>query len=392
MSTSQKMKDLVPYIAPEGMELYQGIQREIYRYLPEYTWENLKRAIEDGADKARIGELLDELQVNTANYIDPNLDRYATFKHDLMRYFDLCHRFTDMDRRDGLILLVEYYREVFREPKRICAHIRTTCTNTQCDGKFTAMDQLICEKCDTPRTVCHIPPASHGRCVRVSTHGSNRLANTIFKDGAIPGRARIYGRNMQGELRDMYIEAMQDPEFLSVQPEIAALATRSGQLMKDLGDTDYLAVSTKIKQAIKRMRKAAGDDDIFKMLTAATEIQEQLTAVADDKRRWDEIASISGRLGRLSETERKRIIEAQKVITVQEMYVLQQETLASVRDALAIVATRVYNLMEKGGIMSQPKLKRYMLGVLHGVIRGDVDTEHLLMADGPIIEEDAGTD
>lgn len=387
MSTTRKIRDLVPFIAPEGQALFEDLRKELAPYIPEYQWEKLQQAVGLGEDKDRLLEILDDLQMATASFINPNLDRYHTFKHDLMRYFDLCQRFIEMDRPDGLNMLLAYYREVFREPKKICGHIRTTCTNKECDGKFKSIDQLICEKCDTPRTICHVPPASFGRCI--GSHGKTNLINTVFRDGAVPGRAKIYGRNLQGELRDMYIEAMTDPEFLSVQPEIAALATRSGQLMKDLGDTDYLSVATGIRQAIRKMHKAASEEDTLVMLLASREIEDQLTAVADDKRRWDEIASISGRLGRLSETERKRIIEAQKVITVQEMYVLQQESLASIRDAIAIMATKVHILMENGSQISQPKLKRYMLSVLHGVIQGDINTDKLLMADGPIIEEDA---
>lgn len=252
------------------------------------------------------------------------------------------------------------------------------------------MDQLVCSVCDTPRTICHNPAESYGRCAKAGSHGSSRLAGTVFKDGAVPGRARIYGRNMQGELRDMYVEAMTDPDFLSVQPEIAALATRSGQLMKDLGDTDYLAISTGIRQAIKRMHKSSSEEDLGGMIIAAREIEDNLNSVADDKRRWDEIASIAGRLGRLSETERKRIIEAQKVITVQEMYVIQQETLANVRDSLAVVASRVSKAMEKGEVLTQPKIKRLMLSTLHRAMQGDLNTDALLVDDLPMIEDPDG--
>ena len=389
MSTSQKIKSLVPYIAPEGMAIYEDIKKDISKFLPEYQWQRLVEAVELEEDEEYLLELIDELQMATAYYIDPNLDRYHTHKHDLMRYFDLCERFVKMSRLDGIRLLLPYYRDVFRDPKKICAHIRTTCTNRECDGKFTSIEQLVCEKCDTPRTVCHNRPESFGRCSN-SVHSGHRRAHSIFKDGSVPGRARIYSRNMQGELRDMYIEAMSDPDFLSVQPEISALATRSGQLMKDLGDTDYLAISTAIRQAVKRMSRARAEDDQVGMIAAARDIEEQLNAVADDKRRWDEIASIAGRLGRLSETERKRIIEAQKVITVPEMYIIQQETLARVRDSLAIVAARVVKIMDRGEKISQPKLRQIMLTTLHKVMQGDLNAEQYLMEDMPLVEEPDG--
>ena len=385
------MKSLIPHISPEGLEIFEDIRKEVSRYVPEYQWEKLRQALALEEDEETLLEIVDRLQLSTSYFIDPSMDRYHTHKTDLMRYFDLCERFIKMGRPDGVELLMPYYQSVFRDPKKICAHIRTTCTNRpDCEGKFTSIDQLICAKCDTPRTICHMPPESFGRCTRVGTHGSAKLARSIFKDGAVPGRARMYGRNMQGELREMYIEAMTDPDFLSVQPEISALATRSGQLMKDLGDTDYLAISTGIRQSVKKMHKAASEEDLGGMIIAAVDIEEHLNAVADDKRRWDEIASIAGRLGRLSETERKRIIEAQKVITVQEMYVIQQETLANVRDAIAVVAAKVHRAMERGEIIGQPKIKRMMLGTLHSAMQGDLNTDRLLQDDLPLIEEPDG--
>jgi hypothetical protein len=185
----------------------------------------------------------------------------------------------------------------------------------------------------------------------------------------------------------MYVEAVTDPEYLSVAPEIGALAARSAELMRDIGDTDYVAVAAKTRQAIKALKKSAKDDDIHGMLFAADEIEEQLTAVADDKRRWDEIAALSGRLGRLSESERKRIIEAQKVITVQEMFTIQQETLTQIRDAFAIVASGVVKWIDRGKEVDQPHLRQYMLRTLHKVMQGDLDLEKSLKDDQPLIIE-----
>lgn len=117
MSTSQKMKDLSPYIAPEGLEIFEEIRKEVSRYVPEYQWEKLKQALVLEQDEETLLELVDALQLSTSYFIDPNLDRYHTHKHDLMRYFDLCERFIKMGRLDGVELLMPYYQKVFRDPK-----------------------------------------------------------------------------------------------------------------------------------------------------------------------------------------------------------------------------------------------------------------------------------
>jgi len=383
MSISQKITDLALYVPEEKYPELEELANILLKYSPEYQVDALKAALaSDDYDSDMVHTLIDDLQTATAQHKRPEIVRYNSFKTDLKRYFELSHAFLDIGKTERIINFLERYNNIFGEPKRYCGRILTRCSESDCDGKFTSLDQYLCIECGAPRDLCRRAPTDNGRC---STHQGYMITgplNNIFKT---PGRARIYGQNLQGELQQMYIEAVTDPDFLSVAPEIAALAARSGELMRDIGDTDYLLVSAKMRQAIRAMRNAANEDDASGMLRAAGDIEEQLTAVADDKRRWDEIAAISGRLGRLTETERKRIIEAQKVITVQEMYTLQQETLMQIRDAFAIVADSVVKWVGRGKPIEQPKLRQYMLTTLHKIMSGDVNLDKSLKNDEPLV-------
>jgi hypothetical protein len=387
MSISQQITDLALVSQPEGRLILEELSLVLLKYSPEYQRDQLLEALQAGDyKKSDIHQLIDDFQVATAQHRKPPPRRYQSFKTDIKRYFELSHVYVDLDQPETVISFVERYNDIFSTPKRYCSHIMLGCAKKGCGGKFTSLDQFLCTECGTPRDLCRRPPAGNGRCVGIGHKGAI-VSGPLNDRFTTPGRAKIYGESLQGELQEMYVEAVTDPEYLSVAPEIGALAARSAELMRDIGDTDYVAVAAKTRQAIKALKKSAKDDDIHGMLFAADEIEEQLTAVADDKRRWDEIAALSGRLGRLSESERKRIIEAQKVITVQEMFTIQQETLTQIRDAFAIVASGVVKWIDRGKEVDQPHLRQYMLRTLHKVMQGDLDLEKSLKDDQPLIIE-----
>jgi hypothetical protein len=391
MSISQKITDLALYSPPEGQAIIEEIAQILEKYAPEYQLDRLKEALEAGDyEKEDIHRLLNDLETATAQHRRPERANYQSFKTDVQRFFGLSHVYIDLDKPEGVLNFLERYNDIFSWPKRYCSRVLARCTKKDCDGRFHSLDQYLCTECGTPRDLCRRAPMQNGRCMG-SGHQGGFVSGPLHPNFKTPGRAKIYGESLQGELQEMYIEAVTDPDYLSVAPEIGALAARSAELMRDIGDTDYLTIAAKTRQAIKALRKASNEDNPTGMLMAANKIEDQLTAVADDKRRWDEIAALSGRLGRLSESERKRIIEAQKVITVQEMYALQQEMLMQVRDALAIVASGVIRWIEKGSPLEQPRLRQYMLKTLHRTMQGDIDLEKSLKNDEPLILE-AGED
>lgn len=385
MSITEQITSLVPYIPPEQFAKFEELAMVLLKYSPEHHLEKLTAALEsEDYDKKEVHTLIDDLQTTTAQHKKPEPTQYNAFKTDLKRFFDLSHTYIKLERPESVLDFLGRYSRIFGVPKRDCGRIMTTCKTKGCEGRFTSLDQFICPVCDATRNLCGRPPTNNGRCL---SHRGSLIPGPLSDKFTTPGRAKIYGQNLQGELQQWYIDAVTDPDYLSVAPEIGALASRSAELMRDIGDTDYLAVSAKTRQAIRNMRNAANEDDIHAMLWAADEIEAQLTAVADDKRRWDEIAAISGRLGRLTETERKRIIEAQKVITVQEMFSLQQETLMQIRDAFAIVAADVIKWVEKGKPLEQPRIRQHMLKTLHRVMQGDINLSEKLIDDEPLVIE-----
>jgi hypothetical protein len=380
MSITQKINELQQYVRPEGLgvleELADVLVKHEADYIHDYLLEVLENEDPDAFVMEQIRELLDELEESLARHFQPKVEQYAAYKTDMKRFFGMSHGFWKAGRLDGINDIVSLYPHLFNPGgKTKCGRIHRKCRNPKCEHLYSSVDEIICPECDETRSLCRYKAAENGRCKRY--HGGNRHDNNF----AGTGRAKLYSKSLNGKLQDSYIQAVTDPEFLSVAPEIAALSARSAQVMDQLGDTDYMVVQTGIRRAVRDMRRASSDDSMHGMLVAADEIEHHLDAVAEDRRRWDEIGAISGRLGKLVETERRRIVEAQQMITVQEMYNLQQETLLKIRDAATIVAQQLHRKYADTGEVKPTQIRRIILKTLHGVISGNIKVDDYLVID-----------
>ena len=378
MSISQKMEELRPYIDVDGLDAFKELRTIILPYEPEFQLERFQAAMLDEVSDDALHEMLDQLEISTARYTRVSPERRRTFKTDLLRYFTYCHQFIDKDMREVLCEYIDLYYKIFSTSKKICGLPNYTCSVPGCPGKFDDGEQIICLTCGGHRTLCKNSPVTNGRCRRIKVHGGQKITGSLNDKAKKFGRVTLYEESLNGELRDMFVEAVTDPNYLSVAPEMGALATRSAQLMGEIGDTDYIAIAASAQQSIRKMRKAYSEQDYSVILDESRELENLLTSVANDKRRWDEIAALSGRLGRLVEVERKRLVEEQKMITVQEMYLLQQETLGHIRDSASIVAAEIVKMINKNGVINTRSIRQMFLTTLHGVLKGDIDAGHYL--------------
>lgn len=377
MSITQKINELQEYVHPDGYGLLEELADVLVKHEADYIYDHLLEVLDnEDPDREFVRNLLDDLETSLARHFQPTLEQATGYRTDLKRFFGFSHEFLKRGRLDGVADILSYYHAIFNpKGKSKCGRILVGCRKADCDHTFENPEQIVCPICDTTRSLCSNAPTEWGRCARV--HRGNRYNGNF----AGTGRAKLYAKSLTGKLQDSYIKAVTDPEFLSVAPEISALAARSAQIMDQLGDTDYVVIQTGVRRAIRDMRRASNDDEIHGMLVAADEIEHHLDSVAQNRRRWDEIGAISGRLGKLVETERRRIVEAQQMITVQEMYNLQEETLLKIRDAATIIAQQLHRKITDGREVKTTDLRRLILKTLHGVISGKLSVDDYLVVE-----------
>jgi len=387
MSISQKINELEQYVHPDGLGLLEELADILVKHEADYIHDHLLELLEatsyqdyeSSPDDVRA--LLDDLETSLARHFRPQIEQARAYRTDMKRFFGFAHGFLKLGRLDGVADILSYYHDVFNpKGKSKCGRILSGCRTKDCDHSFQNPEQIVCPLCNTTRSLCSFSPTEWGRCARV------HQGNHYMKDFAGTGRAKLYARSLSGKLQDSYIKAVTDPEFLSVAPEIAALAARSAEIMDQLGDTDYVVIQTGVRRAIRDMRRASNEEETHGMLVAVDEIEHHLDSVAQNRRRWDEIGAISGRLGKLVETERRRIVEAQQMITVQEMYNLQEETLLKIRDASTIIAQQLHRKITDGSELKITAIRRLILKTLHGVVTGKLSVDDYLIVDEADLE------
>lgn len=377
MSITQTINELQDFIHPDGLALFEELADVLVKHEPDYIYDELMELMEEEhPDSESIRVLLDNLETSLARHFQPQIEQARTYRTDLKRFFGFSHGFLKIERLDGVRDVLSFYNHLFNpKGKSKCGRILSHCRTKDCEHSFQNPDQIVCPICDTARGLCLNSPTEWGRCAKA--HGGNRVNGNF---GGV-GRAKLYATSLTGKIQDSYIKAVTDPDFLSVAPEIAALSARNSEVMDQLGDTDYVVVQAGIRRAVRDMRRASSDDSIHGMLVAADEIEHHLNTVAEDRRRWDEIGAIAGRLGKLVESERRRIVEAQQMITVQEMFNLQQETLLKIRDASTIIAQKLHRKIADGHELNTTDIRRVILKTLHGVISGKMRVDDYLVVE-----------
>lgn len=353
MSYSQLIKAINEHTDKEGQRLFAEFLHAISFIRPDYAAGLLQLALEDD-DLAAAVPLVDQLEQSLKDHYKPHhLIGDRVHRKDMKRWFEFLRYFVGAGRQDGALDIMWFYPHIFNPSgKTRCGAMRSRCSKAgvrrkdtydgTCMYKFQ-QDEMICPKCDTPRTLCRKRPASNGRCSRSGGsigHGGDTAIGALspsFIDGRNQfNRPNIFAKQLEHrpQLQRMFIEAMQDPNYLSLEPEIALIAARRGELLSELDAMDPAAIEASVSAAVKQMRAAIAKDKYESVVFYATEIENLLEGGRDNRDRWREMNSLAGQMARLADTERKRIVEAKKSVTVEEMILLRNETVKAIRTAV----------------------------------------------------------
>lgn len=147
------------------------------------------------------------------------------------------------------------------------------------------------------------------------------------------GRPIIHGRyssRLPERLAGRYGEALSDPQLLELRAEVALVGTRIGELIERI-DTGESAQRWKALQTANGNLKAAtrsGDKVEFMAAMAALEVA--IEAGGQDYQTWREIAELTEQRRKLVDSEHKRLVAMQQMITSEQAMIL----LAAITDVV----------------------------------------------------------
>lgn len=185
-------------------------------------------------------------------------------------------------------------------------------------------------------------------------HGGRTLqgmASGTFKDGR-------HSKFLPPRLKETYQAARADDRLLELRDDISLLDARLTDVLKrvETGESGQLWVM---------IRQVWGDFTVAKLASKIPEMQEHLAILGDlierglaDYAAWGEVRGLLEQRRKLVESERKRLVELQQVITTEQAMVLVSLLIDTVRkhvtdrDALAGISgdlARVLNVQARVG-------------------------------------------
>lgn len=190
-------------------------------------------------------------------------------------------------------------------------------------------------------------------------------AGSPFK-GRPGGRPPIHGRyskHLPRRLAGRYKEALEDQELLSLRSEAALIYSRLTEVLKRVYTGESGKLWRDLRATLDKFEKAREEEDEVIASGTLAELSSLIERGYSDYVAWDEVRQLVEDLRRIVESERRRILEAHQVLTVQQANALVAVLLEAIKKhiddpttlaAIGAELTRIYGLFTSERVGIQP--------------------------------------
>lgn len=194
----------------------------------------------------------------------------------------------------------------------------------------------------------------NGRC---RMHGGNARRGLMT---ALPAGGR-YSKHLPTRLLASYQEARDDPDLLAMRDDIALIDTRLSEVLARLqtGESPnaWLLLSGAIRELEQAARSAEEDEEPGEALeqvgTITAYIGELVRRALSEESAWENARSLVNQRMKLVESERKRMVDLQQMMTSEQAILLATALVATVkqhvtdRRILAAISSDVDRLLSR---------------------------------------------
>lgn len=174
-------------------------------------------------------------------------------------------------------------------------------------------------------------------------HGGKSLvgiASPSFKTGR-------YSKYIPARLNERYQEAVSDSELLALREDIALIDARLVDLLQRVDTGESGRLWRLLQQTHAEMLQARAASDTGKMAMKLTELGHLIQEGLADYAAWDDVSKTLEQRRKLVESERKRLVEMQQMITTERAMVLLSVVVDTIRrhvrdrDTLAAISADI---------------------------------------------------
>src|SRR5215216_7597664 len=186
----------------------------------------------------------------------------------------------------------------------------------QCKAKSKRSGEQCKKDAVRGREVCHI-------------HGGKSLVginSPTFKHGR-------FSKSVPARLSESYHEMLADPNKLALDNELAVLVARNEELLAALDSEGSARLYKRLRATMSAMDRASRDARTArergnqeaenrhsqKQAELLNELRRMILRGASEAERWDELRENMHAQRRLAESERKRLVDAHQMATIEEM-------------------------------------------------------------------------
>ena len=140
-----------------------------------------------------------------------------------------------------------------------------------------------------------------------------------------------YSKYIPTRMLEQHEAFLNDPERLSLVNEIALIDARIADLLTRVDTGESGRLWKRAKDAYSAYRKGVRDKDFEAQAVALNDLGVVLGQGVSDTAAWEEISRLVERRRRLADSERKRMVDAQLVLTVDKAMTVANALLEAVR-------------------------------------------------------------
>jgi hypothetical protein len=162
------------------------------------------------------------------------------------------------------------------------------------------------------------------RCHRHGAKAAKGQQHGKFKHGE-------YSKYMPQRLKERYKEMVEDDKILESLEEVAVCKSRAQDLLERAEEGESGARWKDLKKKFNALKRAQVKKDWPEVNALISDIDQLIEQSTEDYKAWDEAGNWISKAIRIKESERKRLLEEQKMVTVDEVMMLISAVTDSVR-------------------------------------------------------------
>jgi len=156
-------------------------------------------------------------------------------------------------------------------------------------------------------------------------------ANGNYKDGK-------YSKYFPGGLREKYHEFLEDPDLTTNRQEIAALEVRLAQLIENIQEDMSSRTWGAWRKLWNQFILAVRSGDGLKQVELVGVMDEFMTSRTDSDRAWGDIERMADTRRKLADSEQKRMVAMNQMLTVEQAMMLMGSLVNAVKDVVFLYA------------------------------------------------------